>query len=85
MRRKDVFRHFGGHQAAIARFLDISPVCIAKWGPVIPESCATRLHLLSKGRVPYDATVYDRLKRRKPVSYRKTMAQIRQRNGNGVS
>jgi len=79
MRRKVVIDHFGGSQAEVARVLGIRPVCISKWREVIPESCATRLHILTDAALTYDAKVYDRMKKRKPTPYAEAVTTPRQR------
>jgi DNA-binding transcriptional regulator Cro len=79
MRRKVVIDHFGGSQAEVARVLGIRPVCISKWRDVIPESCATRLHIITNAKLAYDPAVYDRMKKRKPTPYSGPLKATRQR------
>lgn len=62
VKKKDVIEHFGS-EAAAADALEISRQAVNKWGEVVPEAVAYRVHALSKGKVPFDPEVYSRRRR----------------------
>ena len=62
MRKRDVIAFYGTISAA-ARRLGISPAAVSKWGEVIPEKRAARLHALTAGLLKYSIDDYTADKR----------------------
>lgn len=62
MRKRDVIEFYGTISAA-ARRLGISPAAVSKWGEVIPEKRAARLHALTAGQLKYSIDDYTTGKR----------------------
>jgi hypothetical protein len=79
MKTERVFRHFGGVQANVCRVLGLGRATVNAWqklrigsappGLYVPEICAWRLHYVTRGRLPINPKLYDRLYNRKPIPY----------------
>ena len=62
LRKRDVIAFYGTISAA-ARRLGISPAAVSKWGELIPEKRAARLHALTAGQLKYSIDDYTAGKR----------------------
>lgn len=54
---------FFGSKANIARALNQTTGRITQWGPVVHESSASKIHVISGGAVVYDPEFYQALKK----------------------
>jgi DNA-binding transcriptional regulator YdaS (Cro superfamily) len=59
MLKKSVIEHFGS-QNAVAVFLRISSSAVSQWKEVIPERAALKLSRLTKGKLKYQADMYEK-------------------------
>ena len=57
MKKVDVIKHFQSISEA-ATALSISQPAISKWGDIVPEKQAMKLHLLTDGQLKYDPALY---------------------------
>ena len=65
MKKADVLAYFAKLEkrkctgvAAAAKALGIKVPAVTAWGEIIPEAQATKLHLLTKGKLKYNPELY---------------------------
>ena len=63
VKKTDVLDFYGGKQSACAKALGITCAAVGKWGEVIPERRAARLHVLTRGKLKYSPKDYDKSKK----------------------
>jgi hypothetical protein len=56
----NVVAFFGGKKVNIARKLGVTTGYVSQWGDIIPEPMATKLSLLTKGKLKYDPSLYSK-------------------------
>ena len=59
MLKTDVIEHFGG-VSKIASVLGISHPAVCRWGDVIPQKQAFVIERITKGKLKYDASLYQK-------------------------
>lgn len=59
MFKSDVLKHFGG-TSKTASALDISHSAVCQWGEVIPEKQAMKVERISKGKIKYNPSLYEK-------------------------
>ncbi|EFB4108295.1 Cro/CI family transcriptional regulator [Escherichia coli] len=59
MRKSEVLKHFGG-VSKTATALGISHPAVCRWGKVIPEKQAFVIERITKGKLKYDAVLYQK-------------------------
>ena len=59
MRKSEVIEHFGG-VSKTAGALGISHPAVCRWGEVIPEKQAFVIERITKGKLKYDASLYQK-------------------------
>ncbi|HCC6169345.1 TPA: Cro/Cl family transcriptional regulator [Citrobacter amalonaticus] len=59
MRKSEVLEHFGG-VSKTAYALGISHPAVCRWGEVIPEKQAFVIERITKGKLKYDAGLYQK-------------------------
>ncbi len=59
MRKSEVIEHFGG-VAKTASALGISHPAVCRWGEIIPQKQAFVIERITKGKLKYDATLYQK-------------------------
>ena len=59
MRKSEVIEHFGG-VSKTASVLGISPPAVCRWGEVIPQKQAFVIERITKGKLKYDASLYQK-------------------------
>lgn len=59
MNKETVINYFKSG-ANTARFLSISRASVSEWSDVIPEKQALKLHMLTKGKLKYNAALYNK-------------------------
>ncbi|MFF6013199.1 Cro/CI family transcriptional regulator [Rahnella sp. R3(2024)] len=59
MFKSDVLKHFGGTSKA-ASALDISHSAVCQWGNVIPEKQAMKVERITKGKIKYVPSMYEK-------------------------
>ena len=55
-----VVKFFGGKKIKIANELDVTSGYVSQWGEIIPEAMATKLALLTNGKLKYDPGLYSK-------------------------
>ena len=59
MRKSEVIEHFGG-VSKTAIVLGISQPAVCRWGEVIPQKQAFVIERITKGKLKYDASLYQK-------------------------
>lgn len=59
MKKSDVLNYFGG-QSAVATTLGTSAAAISKWHEIIPKVRAYELEKLTKGKLKFDPSLYQK-------------------------
>ena len=59
MFKGDVLKHFGG-TSKTASALDISHSAVCQWGEVIPEKQAMKVERITKGKIKYSPSFYEK-------------------------
>ena len=59
MRKSEVIEHFGG-VSKTASGLGISHPAVCRWGEVIPQKQAFVIERITKGKLKYDASLYQK-------------------------
>lgn len=59
MRKSEVIEHFGG-ESKTASVLGISHPAVCRWGEVIPQKQAFVIERITKGKLKYDASLYQK-------------------------
>lgn len=59
MRKSEVIEHFGG-VSKTASALGISHPAVCRWGDVIPEKQAFVIERITKGKLKYNASLYQK-------------------------
>lgn len=59
MRKSEVIEHFGG-VSKTASALGISHPAVCRWGDVIPEKQAFVIERITKGKLKYDSSLYQK-------------------------
>jgi len=59
MRKSEVIKHFGG-VSKTASALGISHPAVCRWGDVIPEKQAFVIERITKGKLKYDVSLYQK-------------------------
>jgi hypothetical protein len=62
MRKAVVLAHYGNNQSAVARALKITRASVNAWPDLIPELSARRLQEITRGKLRFNSSLYDKAK-----------------------
>lgn len=81
MKKQTVIDFYEGSQSKVARALGIKQPSVAEWEEIIPESSATKLHVITDGKLRYDPAIYSRppIKNRPSTNKKKANKSTKQR------
>jgi len=60
MHLNKVVSYFGGKKVNIAKKLGVTTGYVSQWGEVIPESMATKLAVVTNGKLKYQPSLYSK-------------------------
>jgi len=58
MRLNKVVSYFGGKKVNIAKKLGVTTGYVSQWGEIIPEPMATKLAVITNGKLKYQPNLY---------------------------
>lgn len=59
MHKSVVISHFD-NVSETARAISVSQAAVSKWGAIIPEKQAFRIERITRGKLKYDASLYEK-------------------------